>query len=56
MSTTRERLEAKYGPNRPLCGFDLPEGWLPLVDKLIADLMQHGFRVAQIEQVKEARK
>ena len=45
-------LLVKYQIQPPLCGFSIPKGWIPLVDKLIADLLAIGWD-GDIQQGKE---
>lgn len=51
---TREvdKLCVKHGYKAPAGGFDIPEGWLKLVDKLMGDLRAAGWE-GQIMQVKD---
>lgn len=45
-------LLEKYGIKYPPCGFDVPSGWVKLVDRLIARLIVLGWD-KDLQQVKE---
>lgn len=43
MTDPAQALLDKYGISPPLCGADLPDGWFPLVERLIVDLIALGW-------------
>ena len=48
---TQKEFQNKWNLN-PSCGCYIPDGWLNLVDNLLKDLLNVGFRISQIVQVK----